>query len=53
MARKATRAIKAAKRGKAAKLKPVKAQKKADAKAAHGEMPPWKKPEIEEAFPRF
>jgi endonuclease-3 len=53
MARKTTKAIKAAKRGKAAKLKPKRAQKKADAKAAHGGMPQWTKPEIEEAFRRF
>jgi endonuclease III len=53
MARKTTRAIKAAKRGEAARLKPPPARKKADAKAAHGEMAPWTKPEIEEAFRRF
>jgi endonuclease-3 len=53
MARKSTKAIKAAQKGKAAKVKPPKAQKKADAKAAHGEMPQWTKPEIEEAFHRF
>ncbi len=53
MARKTTKAIKAAKQGKAAKVKPRPAQKKADAKAAQGEMPQWTRPEIEEAFRRF
>ena len=53
MARKTTKAIKAAKKGKAAKVQPRKAQKKADAKASHGGMPQWTKPEIEEAFRRF
>jgi endonuclease-3 len=53
MARKTTKAIKAARKGKAAKVKPVKAQKKADAKAAHGGMPQWTKREIDEAFRRF
>jgi endonuclease-3 len=53
MARKTTKAIKAAKKGKAAKVKPKKAQKKADAKALHGGTPQWTKPEIEEAFRRF
>ena len=52
MARKTTKAIKAASKGKAAKVKPVKAQKKADAKAAHGGMPQWTA-EIDEAFRRF
>jgi endonuclease-3 len=37
----------------AARLKPAKAQKKADIKAAHGELPQWTKAEIEEAFRRF
>jgi endonuclease-3 len=53
MARKTTKAIKAARKGKAAKVKPRPAQKKADAKAAHAEMPQWTKPEVEEAFRRF
>jgi endonuclease III len=47
------RRIEAARRGKAARLKPVKARSKADAKAAHGELPQWTKGEIEEAFRRF
>jgi endonuclease III len=45
--------IQAARKGKAAQLKPVKAQAKADAKAAHGALPQWTKAEIEEAFRRF
>ncbi len=39
--------------GKAARLKPAKAQAKADAKALHGALPQWTKAEIEEAFRRF
>jgi endonuclease-3 len=53
MARKTTKAIKAAKKGKAARVKPKKAQQNADAKALHGGIPQWTKPEIEEAFRRF
>ncbi len=53
MARKTTKAIKAAKKGRAAKVKPKKAQKKADAKAAKGGTPQWTTSEIEEAFRRF
>jgi endonuclease-3 len=53
MARKTTKAIKAAKKGRAAKVKPKKAQQKADAKAARGDTPQWTKSEIEEAFRRF
>jgi len=45
--------LKAARKGKAAHLKDRKAQVKADAKAAHGELPQWRKAEIEEAFRRF
>jgi endonuclease-3 len=45
--------LQAARKGKAARLKPAKAQKKADSKAAHGELPQWTKAEIEEAFRRF
>jgi endonuclease III len=45
--------IEAARKGKAARLKPVKAQARADAKAAHGALPQWTKAEIEEAFRRF
>jgi endonuclease-3 len=45
--------LQAARKGKAARLEPAKAQKKADAKAVHGELPQWTKAEIEEAFRRF
>jgi endonuclease III len=45
--------IQAARQGKAARLKPAKAQAKADAKAAHGALPQWTAAEIEEAFRRF
>jgi endonuclease-3 len=45
--------LKVARKGKAAHLKDRKARVKADAKAAHGELPQWTKPEIEEAFRRF
>jgi endonuclease-3 len=54
MARKQTvKRLKAAKKGKAAKVKDLRAQAKADAKAAHGELPQWTPAEIEEAFRRF
>ncbi|MFZ3357330.1 MAG: endonuclease III [Xanthobacteraceae bacterium] len=45
--------LKAASKGKAARLKPAKAQRKADVEAAHGELPQWTPAEIEEAFRRF
>ena len=49
--------LRAARKGKgkrkAARLKPVKARAKADAKAAKGALPQWTKAEIEEAFRRF
>jgi len=38
---------------RAVRLKKPGAQAKADAKAAHGKLPQWTKPEIEEAFRRF
>jgi endonuclease III len=47
------RRIQAARKGKAARLKPSKIQAQADAKAAHGALPQWTKAEIEEAFRRF
>jgi endonuclease-3 len=50
---KAVKAVKAAKAGRAAKLKPEKAQAKADVEAMHGDMRPWTKAEITEAFRRF
>ena len=54
MARKQTvKRLKAAKKGKAAKIKDLRAQAKADAKAAQGELPQWTPAEIEEAFRRF
>ncbi len=53
-ARKTTRqSLKAARKRNAARVKSGRAQSKADAKAAHGELPQWTKPEIEEAFRRF
>ena len=45
--------LRAARKGKAARLKPVRARVQADAKAAKGALPQWTKPEIEEAFRRF
>ncbi len=54
MARKTTRqSLKAARKGDAARLKGRKAQSKADAEAAHGELPQWTTAEIAEAFRRF
>jgi len=53
MARKSTKAIKAARKGKAARVKSAKTRKKADVKAAHGGMPQWTTAEVEEAFRRF
>jgi endonuclease III len=53
MARKTTAALKAAKKGKAAKVKNPTAQLTADAKAAHGALPQWSTAEIAEAFRRF
>ncbi|HUC51305.1 MAG TPA: endonuclease III [Xanthobacteraceae bacterium] len=43
----------AARKGGAARLKPAKTQKKADAEALHGELPQWTTAQIEEAFRRF
>jgi endonuclease-3 len=45
--------LKAARKGKAARVKPPKARAKADAKAAHGALPQWTSAEIEQAFRRF
>src|SRR5437868_1391141 len=47
------KALNKARKGKAAKKKPLKAQAKADRKALQGDTPPWSKAEIEEAFRRF
>ena len=49
----APQAVGAARKGKAAKLKPLKAQQQADVKAAHAELRPWTPAEITEAFRRF
>ena len=46
-------AVKKARQGKAAKVKPPKAQAKADQKALHGKTKPWTPAEVEEAFRRF
>src|ERR1700694_5707217 len=57
MARKSTKqnakAVKKARKGKTAKVKPAKARAKADDKALHGQTKPWSKAEVEEAFRRF
>ena len=50
---KAARAVKAAKAGRAAKLKPQNVQAKADVEAMHGDIRPWTKAEVTEAFRRF
>jgi endonuclease-3 len=47
------KAVKKAKRGKAAKVKPAKARAKADDKALHGKTKPWTATEVDEAFLRF
>jgi endonuclease-3 len=46
-------ALKAAKAGKAAKPKSAKAQVEADVLAVHGEIRPWTRAEVTEAFRRF
>lgn len=54
MARKTTKqSIKAARKGDAARKRPEPAQRAADVKAAHGDLPQWTKAEIGEAFHRF
>ena len=59
MARKTTQgkttqqSLKAARKGKAARVKSGKAQAQADKEAVHGELPQWTHAEIEEAFRRF
>jgi endonuclease III len=52
-AKKTITAVKKARKGQAAKVKPAKARVQADAKALHGTTKPWTKAEIEEAFRRF
>jgi endonuclease-3 len=49
----AAQAIKAAGKGRAARVKPKKTRKQADTKAKGGTTPAWTKAEIEEAFRRF
>jgi endonuclease-3 len=51
--RKRKAALKAAKAGKAAKPKPAKAQAEADREALHGDLKPWTREEVTEAFRRF
>ena len=46
-------AVKKARKGKAAKVKPAKARAKADDKALHGTTKPWTPAEVDEAFRRF
>src|ERR1041385_1029609 len=46
-------AVKKARKGKAAKVKPAKARAKADDKALHGGTKPWTAAEVDEAFRRF
>ena len=52
-AKKTIAAVKKARKGKAAKVKPAKARAKADDKALHGETKPWTPAEVDEAFRRF
>jgi endonuclease III len=52
-AKKTIKAVKKARKGQAAKVKPEKARLKADAKALHGTTKPWSETEVEEAFRRF
>src|SRR5262249_34048099 len=46
-------AVQRARKGKAAKKKPLKVQAKADQKALHGTTKPWTPAEVDEAFRRF
>lgn len=50
---KAAKAVQAAKAGTAARLKPAKVQAEADVEAMHGDIRPWSRAEITEAFRRF
>jgi endonuclease-3 len=52
-AKKTIAAVKKARKGKAAKVRPAKARAKADDKALHGKTKPWTPAEVEEAFRRF
>ena len=53
LAKQTRRRLQAARKGKAAQVKPPKARVKADVKAAQGALPQWTPAEIEEAFRRF
>jgi endonuclease III len=53
LAKKTKSRLQAALKGRAARVKPLKAQAKADVKAAHGALPQWTSAEIEEAFRRL
>jgi len=48
-----TKALRKARAGKAARLKPMRKQDDADAEAAQGKLPQWTPRQIEEAFRRF
>ena len=50
---KTAKAVKKARQGKAAKVKPPKAQAKADDTALHGKTKPWTRAEVAEAFRRL
>jgi NAD(P)-dependent dehydrogenase (short-subunit alcohol dehydrogenase family) len=52
-AKKIVAAVKRAKKGRAAEVKPAKARAKADDKALYGKTKPWTPAEVEEAFRRF
>jgi len=52
-AKKTIAAVKRAKKGRAAEVKPAKARAKADDKALHGKTKPWTPAEVQEAFRRF
>jgi endonuclease-3 len=52
-AKKVKLAVRKAKKGKAATVRPAKARAKADAKVMHGGMRPWTPAEVDEAFRRF
>jgi endonuclease-3 len=47
------KAVKAARSGRAAKVKPGAARAKADRTALHGQTAPWTRAEVDEAFRRF
>jgi endonuclease III len=53
LAKQTGKRLQAARKGKAAQVKPPKARVKADVKAAQGELPQWTPAEIEEAFRRL